>query len=476
MLPEKCSFLIFTGSIAANLLFVSGLLFASPYDETRINGDLNASNKLDHITLTWSDDPATTMTLTWRTDSSVKACQVEYTSFQDDPGKKSGVPDIRPRSFHTTATDNVSGTMHLFTTTLTGLAPGTKYTYKIGCEENQWSHPHVFTTESDYEKSTNTFRFLLFGDSQSGDLQIPDYKQWHTTINNAFNANKEARFFINVGDLVEGQIYQHWNNWFNAVEGIIDTIPAMVVAGNHETFNGERGKSTKPEYLIAQFNVFANGPPNLRGQVYSYNYGKCHFAVLDSQAYEESRNAAGFPDQGKEIALLKEQAEWLDKDLANNMNAEFIFVLFHKAPYHNKGNRANTLVKDTFGPIFDKHHVDVVFNGHDHASARTYPIFHNQLQQHPAQGTVYYTTGRSGEKYYTDLIKKVWNAQFFDPRDQPDYQTVELAGRKVTIKCFKQDGRLVDTYIIDKDHPENNTSNKEPLPPKIHPLSHMDRN
>ena len=143
-------------------------------------------------------------------------------------------------------------------------------------------------------------------------------------------------------------------------------------------------------------------------------------------------------------------------------------MLFHKTPYYNKGYRTNISIKNTFCPVIDKYHVDVVFNGHDHASSRTYPIFNDQIMQNPSEGTVYYVTGRSGEKYYPDLTRKVWDAAFYDPQDQPDYQTVELAGKTLTIKCFKQDGTLVDTFVIDKDHPEKNTSTKELLPPKFH--------
>jgi acid phosphatase type 7 len=296
---------------------------------------------------------------------------------------------------------------------------------------------------------------------------VPDYNLWHVTIQNAYIANKDARFFMNMGDLVEtGQYYQHWNNWFAAVRGVIDTIPEMVVQGNHETYNATDSVSTKPYYFVQQFKVFPNGPDDFKGQTYSFNYGKVHMVVLDSQGEEEGQDAAGNVLLAKEKELFEEQARWLEKDLEQNRDALFTFVFFHKTPYYNKGNRTNTLIKQIFCPIFDRYHVDVVFNGHDHATSRTYPINNDVLLQSPEQGTVYYVTGRSGAKYYADLTPKVWDAKFYDPQDQPDYQTVELDGSKVTIKAFKQDGTMVDSYIIDKGHPENNTSNQENLPPR----------
>jgi acid phosphatase type 7 len=459
---------ILAAVLAVCFFIVPGSIFAGAYDGTKINADLNAFNKPDHITLTWTDNPATTMTITWRTDSSVKTCKVEYGSMGKDTDKLSLISPVQPTVFKTSAADSVSGKMHIFITTLTGLKPGAHYIYRIGNDKNEWTDFHRFTTESENEKSANAFKFLLFGDSQSGKGEVPRYDNWHATLHNAYNANRDAKFFINVGDLVEiGQYYQHWNNWFKAAEGVIDTIPALVVEGNHETYIGTDRRSTRPEYFLNQFNLFRNGPIDLKGLVYSYDYGKCHFAVLDSQAYEESEDATGRADPVKEEALLKEQAAWLDKDLAAHKDAVFTFVLFHKTPYSNKVNRENTLLKKVFCPVLDTHHVDVVFNGHDHASSRTYPIYRDEIMRNPSEGTVYYVTGRSGEKYYSDLTRKVWNAAFFDPQDQPDYQTVELDGRELTIKYFKQDGTLIDTYIIDKDHPEKNTSAGELPPPKL---------
>jgi acid phosphatase type 7 len=460
---------ILIAAFTIHFLVFSTRTFASTYDGTQINADLNASSKPDHITLTWSEDPSTTMTITWRTETTVKICTIEYMSLENDNDKISVISSLHPTVFTTSEADTTQGKMNIFSTTLTGLKPGARYIYRIGNDKNEWTNFHIFTTESDKEKSSNSFKFLLFGDSQSGSGEAPRYDNWHATLHNAYNANRDAKFFINVGDLVEkGQYYQHWNNWFKATDGVIDTLPALVVEGNHETYNGADNKSAKPEYFINQFNLFQNGPDGLKGQVYSYDYGKCHFVVLNSQAHEESTDATGKTNSTREEAQLREQAAWLDKDLAAHKNAIFTFVLFHKTPYYNKGNRTNTLLKRIFCPVFDTYHVDVVFNGHDHATSRTYPIYQDEIMQTPSEGTIYYVTGRSGEKYYPDLTRKVWDAAFFDPQDQPDYQTVELNGKKLTIKCFKQDGTLVDTFIIDKEHPEMSTSVNELLPPKFH--------
>ena len=101
-------------------------------------------------------------------------------------------------------------------------------------------------------RCANGFKFLVFGDSQSS-----QYSVWQTTLHKAYQANKEAAFFINVGDLVDvGQDYAQWKAWFDAAQGVIDTIPAMPVAGNHEAYTPER-RFSMPILFTAQLNVSA---------------------------------------------------------------------------------------------------------------------------------------------------------------------------------------------------------------------------
>lgn len=394
------------------------------------------SAKPDHITLTWSSKPYTSQTITWRTNSSVKAGEVQVTLYdkKDSMGDASATTTIASTNETLTSEDNQ--TMIIHSVLVPGLNPGTKYAYRVGTE-GSFSDILSFTTEA---INTNAFQFLVFGDSQSGDGANPLYIPWQTTVQNAYTANPDAKFIVNMGDLVEqGQNYVHWNNWYDAAKGVIDSIPEMPVQGNHETYKTDFS-SVKPANFVNQFKVPQNGPLSLKGQVYSYDYGNVHFVVLDSQEDEEAPIAGD---------ILAAQAKWLEADLKAT-SKEWKIVMFHKTPYYNKATRTNELVKSTFTPIFDKYHVDVVFNGHDHGVSRTYPINNGVFVSKPSQGTIYYVTGRSGNKFYTDLSAKVWDAFFFNPEDQPCYETVSVDGMKLTINSVKQDGTPIDSYTIDK--------------------------
>ena len=382
----------------------------------------------DHITLTWTADPATTMTVTWRTDTTVTSGLVQ---FQGGEVLSSSVQQTEAiaRDFTTDL-----GRMRLFTATLAGLSPNTKYAYRVG-DEDHWSSTNHFSTA---DPKSRSFKFLIFGDSQSSVKVESPYAAWAITIQNAYEANPDAKFMVHVGDLVDyGQIYSHWNAWFDATSGVIDSIPIMPMAGNHECY-GSRD-TWRPAYWSEQFPLPPNGPEGLKNQVYSYDYGPVHFVVLDSQQFEQKL----YGD------ILAPQKEWLRADLAAS-EATWKIAFFHKPPYEIKLDRPNEEIRAAFCPVLERYHVDLVFNGHDHAVSRTYPIRDGSLVKTPSMGTIYYIVGRSGDKTYHDVAKTAWNSFFYNPEDQPIYFVVEVDDCKITIQTVKQDGTLVDSFFVDK--------------------------
>ena len=384
----------------------------------------------DHIALTWTADPLATQTITWRTSSDVKTGWVRYqegdaltASAKTAPGKAA-------------AFTNDLGADTLFTVEISGLKENTKYAYRVG-DGKVWSPAGAFTTGT-----SGDFEFLVFGDSQSGSAKDLIYGPWSDTLHNAVRDNPGARFFVNVGDLTEiGHGQAHWNAWFEAARGVIDRIDEMAVQGNHETYVAAgRSDHLKPDYLTRQLPVVQNGPEGLKGQVYSYDFGCAHIVVLDSQQQEEQ------PVYGD---ILKAQTAWLDQDLAR-ARKPWTFVFFHKPPYSNTADRRNEDVKAAFCPVLDAHHVDVVFNGHDHDYSRTFPMAGDRAVDDFAKGTVYMVVGRSGNKYYDNLTAQSWNAFFYNPNDQPMYLDVKVSEGKLTVAARKSDGTRIENFEITK--------------------------
>lgn len=417
------------GLIFLSLIMTSfaGVLCTSQPDYGLV--DLNATAVPDHVTLSWTSDPMTTQTVTWRTDSTVQNGSVEYSMDPNLKDKESIAANVS-----TLKTD--LGDQNIHTATITGLAPGNRYYYRVGDGTKDWSPVYSFMTEAE---DTNSFKFLVFGDTQGDDDANPDYSLWQSTLHNAYKANPDARFFTVVGDEAQAGLSNlHWNHWFAACKGVIESISYVPVAGNTECRDMARDHAD-PSIYMGQFNVPNNGPYS-NDQAYSFDYGNMHIIVLDSQLREEQEIN---PD------LLNDQKLWLDKDLSRTTK-EWKMAIWHKPPYYTRVIRTNEGIKAAFAPIIDKYHVDLVFNGHDHAYSRTYPINNDSIVSTPALGTVYVVAGRSGQKVIDDNVQNIWCASFYNPQDMPNYIVVEVNGSRMEMKCFKMDGTLIDDYIIDK--------------------------
>ncbi|MNU52927.1 Cellulosome-anchoring protein precursor [compost metagenome] len=392
------------------------------------------------VMLTWSQDPKTTQTITWKTDSDVAESYVQYAEKSNEaafPGVNASVK-AEGKAY---ITQYVTGNANVYTATLTGLKPGTAYVYRVGAG-TKWSDVATFTTEA---TTVGSFQFLIFGDSQSGRQEESDYAKWGETVNTAYRANPEAKFMVNNGDIVEKGSYEHWHKWFEGAEGVIGNIPEMPVPGNHEYYSTYNVNEQADNFKM-QFNLPQNGPERLKGLVYSYDYGDVHIAVMNSQQTEANANQT--QDMGD---ILAEQATWLDKDLKNTTK-KWKIVFYHKASYYSRASRAADAekVKLAFQPVMDKYHVDLVFGAHDHTITRTYPIYNNNFVDSPSKGTVYYITGRSGNKNYNDPSKQVWDAYYKNDTEDTNYLTVNVNGDKLTVKVLEENGNILDEYTIDK--------------------------
>jgi hypothetical protein len=400
-------------------------------------GGVGASAVPDNIRLTWSESPKTTQTIGWRTDTAVAVGNVEYFAIG---GRLSTVAAPPPETLAT----NV-GAINLFSVTLHDLQPGTKYVYRVGDGTN-WSAYYTFQTEP---ADPARFEFLVFGDSHE---KKPIYTVWQKTVTQAYQQNPEAKFIMSVGDLIySGKDYSQWQAWFAGAQEVITRIPDMPVIGDHEP----RGVTSKdewqrPEYFVKLFRVPQNGPADFKGEAYSFDYGAAHVVVLNSEFTYE------FADAAHRKAMIDAEVGWLDADLTATTKPWKLLV-YHEATYNLTPDRAGILTRVNFGPVIDKHHVDVVFNGHDHGMARSYFIKNEDFVARAAEGTVYFISGRSGDNAKDSLGGKLWHPFFYDPQGQTCYLVVEVDQDVLSITTRLQDGTVVDRFRIDKGRPERST-------------------
>ncbi len=123
-------------------------------------------------------------------------------------------------------------------------------------------------------------------------------------------------------------------------------------------------------------------------------------------------------------------------------------MVYHHPAYSSKPSRDNRELREMWGSIFDKYHVDIALQGHDHAYLRTHPMFAEERVGTPAEGTVYIVSV-SGTKMY-DQGDREYEA--FGMTNVATYQTmdIQISGDRMVYRSYDTDGALRDELIIEK--------------------------
>ena len=164
---------------------------------------------------------------------------------------------------------------------------------------------------------------------------------------------------IHTGDIAydSGSIGEFEDTVFKMYTPLLRHLPLFPAPGNHEyrTLKG------------APFRAVFSLPGGNAEKWYSYDWGRIHFAALDTEADYAT------------------QVRWLDDDLTATA-LPWKIVYFHKPPYSSGEHGSDMALRSTVAPIFEKHHVQLVLAGHDHDYER----------MHPQQGVAYIVTGGGG--------------------------------------------------------------------------------
>ena len=91
--------------------------------------------------------------------------------------------------------------------------------------------------------------------------------------------------------------------------------------------------------------------------------------------------------------------------------------------------------------------LDILFAGHEHSFARTFPTKGDELFDRPSQGTIHYIAGNGGGNIYHSNCQKVWHSCFFPQEEHLGFYTVvEIDGGRLTATAYLTDGRIVDLF------------------------------
>jgi len=381
-----------------------------------------ADPRPDQVVLTWSGDPRTTQAVQWRT--SRRTVQSTFAVIEKSLANRpvtawaKRIAVTTPLTSPGTVNDPV---VNRHTVELVGLRPGTTYVYRIGVgQPMEWSGPREFTTAP---AGPAKFSFIYMGDAQTG------LDKWGKLLRSAYKSGPNAAFYVIAGDIVNrGNERDDWDDLFENAKGVFDRRPLVPVIGNHECQGGE------PRLYLEQFALPRNGPSVVQPErAYFFEYGNALFVILDSNLPPATQTA------------------WLE-DVLRRSSAKWKFVAFHHPVFSSAPNRDNKTLRELWTPIFDRHGVDLVLQGHDHAYLRTHPLRAGKPTGNPATGTTYIVSV-SGTKMYRQ-VKRPETAVGFT--DVSTWQVIEVdsAVGRLSYSAYDLRGIQRDRFSIEKPQRE----------------------
>ncbi|MEX2513927.1 MAG: metallophosphoesterase family protein [Cyclobacteriaceae bacterium] len=368
-----------------------------------------SSSKPDHLLLTWSADPMTTMDIQWRTDQTVPSGMVKYW--------KKGHPDtLETRAEKFLMEDRLLQNdrfIHRFTANLKSLEQGNTYEYMVGNQDGGWTEPQQFSTAPN---SPSPFSFIWFGDVHNSEI-------WGELAQKSEKAHPDNDFYFIAGDLVNTGLHRDdWDQLFQYAGSTFSRKPLMAVPGNHDSQDGLGA------WMYEEMLSLPKDSPSkeMEGRTYAFNYQNALFLMID----------ATFP--------LEDQTHWIEQKLSES-NATWKMAVFHFPPYNAVEPYHN--IQEEWVPLFDKYHVDMVLGGHFHYYMRSQPLKNGEVQPSTADGTLYLisigTTGKNKE------IEKAPYAAVQFPAEHL-YQLVDIDGNTLKYSSVNFEGETVDQFEISK--------------------------
>lgn len=359
--------------------------------------------------LMWRQDPATTQVVLWHTTDPSAASQVEYR--------------LRGSDAWTTATGSTRPFPHAQRTihevTLTGLAPGSDYEYRLA----------GFTATETFRTLPATLdaplKFVVGGDCGI----FPAYGKLLELA-----ARREPAFGVVGGDLAyengdpaKSAVFLQWLKVWSEkmITAAGRRIPLVVAIGNHEVQGGYHQPKEKAPYFYASFAL--PGPSS---------YGVLDFGDYLSLFLLDTEHNHPIPGP---------QTEWLAEQLRARRERPHLMAAYHVPgfPSHREFEGTQSrLVREHWVPLFDECGLDVAFEHHDHTYKRTYHLRGGAVDP---SGTLYLGDGCMGQ--FARRVKpwhETWYLAASDNKQHFIQVTIEPSGRNY--EAIQPQGTVIDRF------------------------------
>jgi len=287
-------------------------------------------------------------------------------------------------------------------------------------------------SSSDVSSKLNEFNFAVAGDFGCGD-------EAKKTIEAM--VSKKPEVVLALGDLA---YKKNPDCWFNMISPLENISNFKISFGEHDV---SRGNITYNQYL-KHF--------NLTKPYYSFDYKNVHFIAMATP---------------KNILIpyndTSDQYQFVKRDLmeANiNKNINWIIVYSFR-PFYSSNSTHPGLdeLQNLYHPLFDKYHVDLILQAHNHNYQRTYPLSYNSTRQSTPiitdKNTESYNNIKNGQIFIT---VGTGGAEFYNFTGQAPYVVKQLLlhgflnvdvtdnGSKLSLTFYNNTGMARDHIIISK--------------------------
>jgi 3',5'-cyclic AMP phosphodiesterase CpdA len=367
----------------------------------------------------------------------------------------------------------------IYRATLRNLRPDGRVPYRVTLNGKV-----VFEAVAQARKS-GAHRMVVFGDAADG-------SPTQTSIAKAVLKAKPDAVFI-AGDLVygRGRASEYRDHFYPVYNGdevpLMRSVPFLGVPGNHDVsfdlkrwpdtlayfaywslpLNGPRLKAGEPNAApavpgIHDAVIAASGRAFPRMASYSFDYGKAHWTVLDSNSYVDW-----------ESPVMK---AWLEADLKAAKGAAWRIVALHHPLFQSCVSHSEDQWMRAISPLLEKYGVDLVLAGHVHNYQRSAPLrfqptkvgkrgdavpgiftvdeaFDGVKNTH-AKGIIHIVTGAGGAELYepwqTDAPKswQPWTRAFVS--DKHSFTVLDVDARQLQVRQLDAEGHELDAILLTK--------------------------
>jgi len=310
---------------------------------------------------------------------------------------------------------------------LTGLKPGTEYTYVVDACGKATPAKRFRTAPV---PGTRSVHFTAVGDFGTGGT---NQKQVAAAMLQA-----RPELFVTLGDNAysSGTESEIQNNLFAPMAELLSEVPLFASLGNHEYVTNQGQPYLDNLYLPS------NNPANSE-RYYSFDWGHVHFVALDSNC------AIGLASSDR--CALAAQKAWLEKDLAGTPQPWKV-VFFHHPPWSSGDHGSQLAMRRHFAPIFEKYGVDLVLTGHDHNYERSKPMQGDDVAGAGKTGIPYLVVGGGGASLRPFASSKpAWSVI----RDDKAYGflDVKVVDGTLTAQMVEKGGKVLDSFVLRKSLP-----------------------